>query len=407
MSQPASFDIASERQDLNQYWYSPRTIDQLVAEIEMHATKAAFLSTPSLYFSLKNPTLRANSKVFEFDKQWEKDPGFVYYDFNHPERIPVQLLGAFDYVIVDPPFITREVWSKYQETVKLLLVPKGKVLYSSILENHSMLEELIDAPLWVPRFRPSIPHLTYQYHLFLNYPNAKLEVENEELPREDAKTLAALRMANDLRESETAFAAQMRNRNRDGEQLLPAQKSAEEEPVGRIMKWTRVPEGLTMYANGADAPAPLTPSEEANDFGPEFARLQNYRNQLEQYKKGIDQSQRHLDKLLRLDAKRQAGGGDAEFDAEDALRMTLLDSMRGIIAACESLSPADGSLFRCMEDCVREYRKVPLVKNDLQELAADATRKFKSPIFNRQKELLQEMKRAKAEYAAAATTTGA
>jgi hypothetical protein len=418
MSQPtcASFDISSERSDLNQYWYSSSSIASMVAEIEMHATKAAFLSTPSLFFSLTNGKLRESSCVFEFDKQWERDPGFVFYDFNFPDRIPVQLMGQFDYIIVDPPFITREVWVKYMETVKLLLVPKGgKVLFSSILENHSILEEMLDAPLWIARYRPSIPHLTYQYHLFLNYLNSKLEMENAELPPEDAKIRAALRMANDLRESETQFAAQMRNRDRAGEQLLPLEQpssASDDQPVGggggRVMKWTRVPEGLTMYANGADAPPPTGDGSTA-DFGPEYARLVAFRNSLEQFKRGVDQSQRHLDKLLKLSAS--AKQDSEEYRSETAARMALLDSMSTIIISLAAAAPGgssnssgDASLLRVMEDCVREYREVPIIKDRLQELAADATRKFKSPLFNRQKELLQEIKKAKADFA---TTSGA
>lgn len=220
---------------MNQYWYSENTIKLIVEEVTMHATKCALLSAPSIFFAL-GPKLRATSKVFEFDRQWQADPGFVFYDFNKPDQIPIHMFGEFDYVVVDPPFITREVWTKYMETVKILLAPNGKVLFSSILENHGMLEELTDAPLMVPLYRPSIPHLTYQYHLFLNYPNSCLDVENSELPEEDKKTRAALRMANDLRESEKAFTQQMVTRNRDGEEPLPAIAHAKEGGYGAASK---------------------------------------------------------------------------------------------------------------------------------------------------------------------------
>ena len=39
--------------DLNQYWYSERSIAAIQREVEEQATKACFLSTPSIYFSLK------------------------------------------------------------------------------------------------------------------------------------------------------------------------------------------------------------------------------------------------------------------------------------------------------------------------------------------------------------------
>jgi hypothetical protein len=54
-----------EKRDLNQYWYSPHTIAVMVQEIEEHATKVAFLSTPSLWFSLKESELKQRSFFFD------------------------------------------------------------------------------------------------------------------------------------------------------------------------------------------------------------------------------------------------------------------------------------------------------------------------------------------------------
>ena len=45
----------------------------------------------------------------------------MFYDFNFPTNVPESLIGTFDLVVVDPPFIVREVWEKYAETSKLLL----------------------------------------------------------------------------------------------------------------------------------------------------------------------------------------------------------------------------------------------------------------------------------------------
>jgi Probable N6-adenine methyltransferase len=46
---------------------------------------------------------------------WEKDPGFVYYDFNKPEELPSELHGTFAMAVIDPPFIIRDVWVKYAQ----------------------------------------------------------------------------------------------------------------------------------------------------------------------------------------------------------------------------------------------------------------------------------------------------
>src|SRR3989338_7551247 len=110
------FNDGVQNRELNQYWYSEATIQALCEEIKLYGSKVAFLSTPSLYFAFPEEE-RKNFKLFEFDKKWESDPGFVFFDFNHPDKIPVGLWNSFDYIVVDPPFITKEVWVKYIEAV--------------------------------------------------------------------------------------------------------------------------------------------------------------------------------------------------------------------------------------------------------------------------------------------------
>ena len=61
--------------------------------------------------------------------------------------------------MIDPPFITREVWEKYAEAAKLLLVDGGHVLGSTIDENEAMIKEVVGADR--KAFRPSIPNLVY------------------------------------------------------------------------------------------------------------------------------------------------------------------------------------------------------------------------------------------------------
>jgi EEF1A lysine methyltransferase 1 len=68
--------------------------------------------------------------VFDFDQKFNKDPGFVFYDFNKPEDIPAELHSYFDMVVIDPPFITREVWEK-------VIVPYFKLVVFSTLKPPS------------------------------------------------------------------------------------------------------------------------------------------------------------------------------------------------------------------------------------------------------------------------------
>ena len=54
-----------EKADLNQYWYSKPTIQFMVDQCQNNGTRIAFLSTPSVYFSLKDKELKANSVCFD------------------------------------------------------------------------------------------------------------------------------------------------------------------------------------------------------------------------------------------------------------------------------------------------------------------------------------------------------
>lgn len=181
--------------DYNQYWYSPKTIEQMVLDMVNQSQCSdssyciAFLSTPSLYFSLP-VEIRDTSYVFDYDKKWNNDRGFVFYDFNKPdENIPATLLNNCDMVVIDPPFITREVWEKYSITANLLLKkghnsiinePNGKIIGTTVYENKDMLMELLNTKQNV--FMPSIPNLVYQYNLYTNYNSVVFNKKNPEIP---------------------------------------------------------------------------------------------------------------------------------------------------------------------------------------------------------------------------------
>lgn len=266
-----------EKLQMNQYWYSLPTIAAMVTESEREATRGCFLSTPSIFFSLNDKKLRANSKVFDYDEMWSQDPGFVKYDYKKVEDIPKEMYHTFDFIVIDPPFITAEVWAEYAKAAKLLLVegvqdveidavladqyyssmmraytagvsslkgevvgtsfagniasmlsnvlgggssqpsaasaasasslqppsaprpspsgdeskrlvsvPRGKLLLSTIPEHEGYLYVLLGCAQ--PRFRPSIPNLIYQYSFYANYPAGPLMQLNPEIDDEPPQT---------------------------------------------------------------------------------------------------------------------------------------------------------------------------------------------------------------------------
>ena len=163
------------------YWYSTDTIKAIADEVEEVATKAAFLSTPSIYFSLKKSSpVRQSSWVLDLDEQWASEPGFFAYDFNKPDVLPEEILGSFDCVVIDPPFITEDVWSKFATSAKLLLQPGGKIILTTVAENREMLKGMLGVE--PTAFKPSIPHLVYQYDLYTNYESNRFSTPNPEIP---------------------------------------------------------------------------------------------------------------------------------------------------------------------------------------------------------------------------------
>ena len=102
-------------------------------------------------------------------------------------QVPAELQHTFDYVVIDPPFITDDVWQLYASTAQLLLAPQPqqpsqptpRILLSTIPENLPLLSSLLSVHLC--RFRPSIPHLPYQYSFFTSYDSERLSALNAEV----------------------------------------------------------------------------------------------------------------------------------------------------------------------------------------------------------------------------------
>ena len=88
-------------------------------------------------------------------------------------------------MLIDPPFITLDVWTKYAQATKRIVKKDqdnkitGKILLSSIEENADMLRDLLG--VHKKAFRPSIPNLIYQYTFYSNYASPALDQFNPEI----------------------------------------------------------------------------------------------------------------------------------------------------------------------------------------------------------------------------------
>lgn len=181
-----------ESPELNQYWYSQTTIDALrdailegAASLDKGAPRVAFLSTPSLYFAFDEAE-RHNFHLLDLDDKatWSKDVNYAYYDYNVPLGFDVSLRSSFDMVVIDPPFITREVWEKYAQTAAALAAPSSApkqplIIATTVWENAPLMKELFGAA--PTTFQPAIPNLVYQYACFANFPCDRLTRPNGEI----------------------------------------------------------------------------------------------------------------------------------------------------------------------------------------------------------------------------------
>ncbi|KAF4753844.1 N-6 adenine-specific DNA methyltransferase 2 [Perkinsus olseni] len=178
MTKTKPFSIR-EKAEFNQYWYSRKTIETLVDELLYlqqrlkpdGPLRVACLSTPSVYFA---PTTapeisdKLECWLFDFDPHLLQGERCVKFDYREPKDVPVDLCHTFECVLIDPPFITKEVWENYAITAKLLAASGAHFIGSSVRENGELLHELLEMRS-VP-FQPSIPNLVYQYDFFTTYP---------------------------------------------------------------------------------------------------------------------------------------------------------------------------------------------------------------------------------------------
>eukprot|EP01059_Diplonema_ambulator_P006391 TRINITY_DN16109_c1_g1_i1.p1 TRINITY_DN16109_c1_g1~~TRINITY_DN16109_c1_g1_i1.p1 ORF type:complete len:402 (+),score=116.65 TRINITY_DN16109_c1_g1_i1:23-1207(+) len=383
----------AENADLNQYWYSDNTVKAFVKEIEALTVKgAAFLSTPSLYFSLSDE-VRAKCKLFEYDEQWSSDPGFVFYDYNKPDALNIALFGQFDMIVIDPPFITEECWVKYAETARILLTPGGKVICTTIVENEGIMASMLGCR--PAKFKPSIPNLVYQYNTYVSYPmesSVALNEVNPEIAVSEADP--ARQIQRDLLESREQFISMAQNR--------PGR--AAEKPINASLAhntlWNHVPEGMTEYPEGG---LPEAPKEV--DYGIEYNTVLERRNRIGDLSKVIDKACKPLDKWWRAEqgiAKAKGTPDEAEKIAkfESQLAEAKEDNKASVaeLQAFQEFFPEssdEGSIGGILAGAIEMFTVSSITHEEFKKIVPDVQMKFKSPLFQHQKTLLAKLKELK------------
>ncbi|EFO86915.1 hypothetical protein CRE_04640 [Caenorhabditis remanei] len=137
---------------LSQFWYDDETSEKLVAEsiaaaltFESRPAKIACVSSPTLVnFFHKTEEYKKGEIaliLFEFDPRFGmKFPSeFVLYDYNQPTELPASLLGKFDVIVADPPFLAAECLIKTAHSIRLLGRENAKVILctGAIMEDYA------------------------------------------------------------------------------------------------------------------------------------------------------------------------------------------------------------------------------------------------------------------------------
>ena len=180
----------AENRDLNQYWYSKRSIDVLCDAIREGLStldggskaggRVAFLSAPSLFFSL-TPEERRRCALLDYGASLGRGcEQYVHYDFNRALDVDARRLGRFDLIYINSPFVTGPVWRKYAATARILAREGGaRVVAATVAANAGLMEELFRAR--PAAFAPRLPGLVYQFTAFANFECAALSEANGEL----------------------------------------------------------------------------------------------------------------------------------------------------------------------------------------------------------------------------------
>ncbi|KPM38548.1 NADH-ubiquinone oxidoreductase subunit, mitochondrial [Neonectria ditissima] len=183
--EPLSMAAFVEDWNESQFWYLDDSA-AILAEQLLHgassATTIGVLSTPSVFVALKNIVRKQSAQdrpklvLFEHDDRFNVFPEFVFYDYQQPFKLPGELKGTLDCIIIDPPFFNNDCQTKFALTAKWLLKPTlkpgpaprvvvctGERMASIVLKLYRSLE------VNTTTFEPAHAGLSNHYYCYANF----------------------------------------------------------------------------------------------------------------------------------------------------------------------------------------------------------------------------------------------
>ncbi|XP_047318839.1 EEF1A lysine methyltransferase 1 [Impatiens glandulifera] len=118
--------LVTENWNLSQFWYDQETAETIAKEV-LHLSQlfdspyAACVACPTLYAYIKKIDPNAHVQLLEYDTRFQKYGNeFTFYDYNQPEELPSPLKNAFQVLIADPPYLSKECLEKVAQTISFL-----------------------------------------------------------------------------------------------------------------------------------------------------------------------------------------------------------------------------------------------------------------------------------------------
>ncbi|KAJ4705481.1 Protein-lysine N-methyltransferase [Melia azedarach] len=120
--------LVSEDWRLSQFWYDDVTAETVAEEVVSLCrdsdSRVACIACPTLYAYLKKIGPDVSAKILEYDMRFEQyGSDFLFYDYNKPEDLPLELKHGFNVVVADPPYLSKECLEKVTQTVSFLAKP--------------------------------------------------------------------------------------------------------------------------------------------------------------------------------------------------------------------------------------------------------------------------------------------
>lgn len=168
-------EILAEDWRLSQFWYDRDTAETVANEVlslcgSVECASVACIACPTLYAYLKRIDPSASAQLLEYDKRFEQyGSEFTFYDYNQPEELPSSMKNAYQIVVADPPYLSKECLEKVTQTISFLMRPaKSCLLLLTGEVQKDRAAELLG--LYPCGFRPRhSSKLGNEFLLFTNY----------------------------------------------------------------------------------------------------------------------------------------------------------------------------------------------------------------------------------------------